>query len=252
MEESKEFDIMYGLKTVIGQIKQAVARRSQDLPQIYPRLVCVSKTKPVPMVIEAYEAGQRHFGENYANELHEKANNTEILAKCEDIKWHYIGHLQTNKINKVLGSPGIYIVETVHCTKLADNLNKQWPKYSKDGEQLNVMIQINTSGEDVKSGVEPSEVLDLVKHIRDNCKNLNLRGLMTIGQYGYDYSKGPNPDFISLSNCRDSISKSLQLELKDLELSMGMSSDFAHAIEAGSTNVRVGTNIFGVRPPKAQ
>lgn len=123
----------------------------QDLPQIVPRLVAVSKIKPASLIIQAYEAGQRHFGENYVNELSEKANDPQILEKCKDIKWHFIGHLQTNKINKLLGSPGLFIVETVDSDKLADNLNKQWGKIRKEEAKLNIMVQINTSGEEGKS-----------------------------------------------------------------------------------------------------
>lgn len=113
-----------------------------------PRLVAVSKIKPVSMIVDAYEAGQRHFGENYVNELAEKASDPLILEKCKDIKWHFIGHLQTNKINKLLGSPNLYIVETVHSEKLADNLNKQWPKHRNSEEKLPVMVQVNTSAEE--------------------------------------------------------------------------------------------------------
>lgn len=122
----------------------------QDLPQISPRLVAVSKIKPAALIIQAYEAGQRDFGENYVNELAEKASDPSILEKCKDIKWHFIGHLQNNKINKLLGSPGLFIVETVDSEKLADNLNKQWPKYRKEEEKLKVMVQVNTSAEEGK------------------------------------------------------------------------------------------------------
>lgn len=108
----------------------------------------MSKIKPVPVIIEAYEAGQRHFGENYVNELAEKAHNPLILEKCKEIKWHFIGHLQTNKINKCLGAPGLYIVETVDSEKLAGNLDKQWAKIRSGEGKLNVMVQVNTSGED--------------------------------------------------------------------------------------------------------
>lgn len=120
----------------------------QDLPQVVPRLVAVSKIKPAALIVEAYEAGQRHFGENYVNELAEKASDPLILEKCKDIKWHFIGHLQTNKVNKLLGSPKLFMVETVDSEKLADNLNKQWPKYRQSDERLPVMVQINTSAED--------------------------------------------------------------------------------------------------------
>ena len=120
------------------------------MPQVAPRLVAVSKIKPAALIVQAYEAGQRHFGENYVNELAEKASDPLILEKCKDIKWHFIGHLQTNKINKLLGAPKLFMVETVHSAKLADNLNKQWPKYRENDEKLPVMVQINTSAEDGK------------------------------------------------------------------------------------------------------
>nr|XP_026501721.1 pyridoxal phosphate homeostasis protein [Vanessa tameamea] len=249
-EKSDEVDIMYGLKTVLAQIEAAVVRRSKDLPQIAPKLVAVSKIKPVPLIIQAYEAGQRHFGENYVNELSEKASDPQILEKCKEIQWHFIGHLQTNKINKLLNSPGLYIVETVDSEKLADNINKQWVKIRKDESKLNVMVQVNTSGEEVKNGVEPSRVTQLVEHVRKNCPDLDFKGLMTIGQYDYDTSQGPNPDFLTLAKCRQEVCEKLNLDINNVELSMGMSSDFEHAIELGATTVRVGTNIFGVRPPK--
>lgn len=120
----------------------------QDLPQITPRLVAVSKIKPVPLIIEAYDAGQRHFGENYVNELAEKAIDPQIIDKCKEIKWHFIGHLQTNKINKLLGSPNLFIVETIDSEKLATNVNKQWIKIRKNEDKLNVMVQVNTSAEE--------------------------------------------------------------------------------------------------------
>lgn len=104
--------------------------------------------KPVEMIIEAYEAGQRHFGENYVKELVEKANDPLILEKCKDIRWHFIGNLQSNKINKIVTLPNIYVVETVDDEKLAENLNKSWAKFCGTEPKLKVMIQVNTSGEE--------------------------------------------------------------------------------------------------------
>lgn len=110
--------------------------------------MAVSKTKPVDLIVAAYEAGQRYFGENYVQELEEKSSNSVILEKCKEIRWHFIGHLQSNKINKVLCLPNIYMIETVDSQKLASQLNKNWPKFGPSGSKLNIMIQINTSGED--------------------------------------------------------------------------------------------------------
>lgn len=120
----------------------------QELQSLEPRLVAVSKTKPIAHIIEAYAAGQRHFGENYVKELEEKASSPEILDQCEDIKWHFIGHLQTNKINKVLALKNLHMIETVDSQKLASQLDKSWGKLFGAASKLNVMIQINTSGED--------------------------------------------------------------------------------------------------------
>ena len=108
----------------------------------------MAKTKPVELVIEAYKAGQRHFGENYVNELFEKGRDDELLSTCPDIKWHFIGHLQRNKINKVLSVPNLYIVETVDSEKIATALNKGLENSSKEQEKnLNVYVQVNSSGE---------------------------------------------------------------------------------------------------------
>lgn len=108
----------------------------------------MSKIKPPELIVQAYEAGQKDFGENYVNELADKANHQLILEKCKDIRWHFIGHLQTNKINKLLSSPGLFTVQTVDSEKLADNLHKQWVKNRKQDEKLKVMVQVNTSGEE--------------------------------------------------------------------------------------------------------
>lgn len=242
--------VMLRLKTVLSQIEAAVAKRSKDLPQITPRLVAVSKIKPVPLIIEAYEAGQQHFGENYVNELVEKANDPQLIEKCKEIKWHFIGHLQSNKVNKLFDVPNLFMVETIDSKRLADHLNKQWDKFIKDKGKLKVMIQVNTSAEGAKSGVSPTETVEVVDHVLRNCPNLEFTGLMTIGQYGYDVSQGPNPDFLSLAKCRQEVCEKLKLDVNNVELSMGMSTDFEHAIELGATTVRVGTNIFGERPPK--
>lgn len=116
--------------------------------------------------------GQRNFGENYVQELEEKANNAEILEKCKDIKWHYIGHLQTNKVNKVLPLPNLYLIETVDTKKLATQLNKNWPKFGAPDSKLNIMIQVNTSGEMEKNGIDPLEVTGLAEYVIKECTNL--------------------------------------------------------------------------------
>ncbi|XP_071455137.1 pyridoxal phosphate homeostasis protein isoform X2 [Hetaerina americana] len=221
----------------------------KELSIFEPRLVAVSKTKPKDLIIAAYDAGQRNFGENYVQELVEKANDPEILEKCREIRWHFIGHLQRNKVNKIINIPGLYMVETVDSEKLANSINDQYGKLGY-GDLLNVMVQVNTSGEEGKSGCTPQEAPALAKHILEKCKHLNFFGLMSIGIFGYDNSLGPNPDFQSLRNCREKVCQELGLTVSQVELSMGMSDDFEHAIEMGSSNIRVGSSIFGHRPPK--
>ncbi|KAJ8964192.1 hypothetical protein NQ317_000511, partial [Molorchus minor] len=201
----------------------------KELQLLRPRLVGASKYHPVKSIIAAYEEGQRDFGENYVQELVEKANDPEILAKCKQIKWHFIGHLQSNKVNKVLGIPNLYMIETVDSEKLASVLNTTWSKLGPPGTKLRVMIQVNTSREEVKDGVNPKEVSNLTRFVLTECNNLELDGLMTIGKYGYNPEDGPNPDFLSLRGCRDEICQTLGLNWKNINLSMGMSTDYEQA-----------------------
>lgn len=236
------------VQAVVERVNQAVSRRPKTLPCIPPRLVAVSKTKPPEMVVEAYKHGQRNFGENYVNELVEKASHPQILSSCPEIKWHFIGHLQKGNVNKLLGVPNLYMVETIDSVKLAEKVNSSWQKMrAANTQRLKIMVQINTSGEDSKHGLPPDETVNMVKHIASQCPALDLAGLMTIGRYGYDLSDGPNPDFQLLLKCRVEVCESLKIPLEQVELSMGMSTDFEHAIEVGSTNIRVGSTIFGTR-----
>lgn len=111
-------------------------------------MVAVSKLKPVELIVDAYKAGQRHFGENYINELLEKGNDPIILETCTNIHWHFIGHLQRNKVNKLLSVPNLYIIETIDSEKLASAVNTSWINYRKDENlKLKVMVQVNTSKE---------------------------------------------------------------------------------------------------------
>ncbi|VTJ60230.1 Hypothetical predicted protein [Marmota monax] len=212
---SAELGVGFALRAVNERVQQAVARRPRDLPAIQPRLVAVSKTKPADMVIEAYGHGQRTFGENYVQELLEKASNPKML-------------------------------ETVDSMKLADKVNSSWQKKGS-AERLKVMVQINTSGEESKHGLPPSETIPMVEHINTKCPSLEFVGLMTIGSFGHDLSQGPNPDFQVLLSLREELCRKLSIPADQVELSMGMSMDFQHAIEVGSTNVRIGSTIFGAR-----
>ncbi|NXT71097.1 PLPHP protein, partial [Chaetops frenatus] len=237
------------LRAVTEQLQQAAARRPQGLPAVQPRLVAVSKTKPAEMVMEAYRHGQRSFGENYNMELLFQPKCSlcfQILSSCPDIKWHFIGHLQKNNVNKLIAVPNLFMLETVDSVKLADRVNSSWQKKGSS-QKLKVMVQVNTSGEDSKHGLPPGDTTAAVEHVINRCPSLEFVGLMTIGSIGHDLSKGPNPDFQVLLSLRQEVCEKLSLPLEKVELSMGMSTDFQHAIEVGSTNVRIGSTIFGER-----
>eukprot|EP00238_Polyblepharides_amylifera_P001337 CAMPEP_0196571610 /NCGR_PEP_ID=MMETSP1081-20130531/1769_1 /TAXON_ID=36882 /ORGANISM="Pyramimonas amylifera, Strain CCMP720" /LENGTH=234 /DNA_ID=CAMNT_0041888627 /DNA_START=151 /DNA_END=855 /DNA_ORIENTATION=- len=224
------------LSEVLVRVASATQRASRVNP---PRLVAVSKTKPLEMLLEAYEAGQRSFGENYVQEIIEK-----VPQMPNDVSWHFIGHLQSNKAKQIVNSvPNLFMVETVDTVKLANLLDKAVESAEWD-RKLNVLVQVNTSGEESKFGVPPNEVVELCRHITQECGHLTLSGLMTIGMP--DYTSKPE-NFQCLSKCRRQVAAELQLQEESLELSMGMSGDFESAIEMGSTNIRVGSTIFGAR-----
>ncbi|CZS95555.1 probable Putative unspecific racemase [Rhynchosporium agropyri] len=226
------------------------------------RLVAVSKLKPASDILALYQEGHRNFGENYAQELMEKA---EVLPK--DIKWHFIGGLQSNKCKPLASTvSNLYLVSSIDSAKKATQLNLG--RETLDPQPLtplNIHIQVNTSNEASKSGVSPgSETSALAKHILATCPHLHLLGLMTIGAIARSKATGEgkeNEDFTTLREERDR----LEIELVEqgllsvgkgkggeggLECSMGMSEDFEEAIRAGSGEVRVGSTIFGTRPKR--
>jgi len=235
-------NISENLSILSERIQNAVARRNLVSTK-EPCLVAVSKTKPLTLVKQAYDAGQRHFGENYIKELNMKSNNPDLAELCPDIKWHYVGAFQKKMASSLMRASNLYMLETLHGIPEADAVNKRWAHE----HQLKVLVQVNTSGEASKSGVTPEKCLEVATHIHKNCDKLQLSGFMSIGARGHDYSAGPNPDFETLIKCRKEACDALDLNEQDMELSMGMSGDFEEAIEAGSTIIRVGTSIFGSR-----
>ncbi|KAI4234179.1 MAG: hypothetical protein L6R40_006838 [Gallowayella cf. fulva] len=240
------------LTSVLTRIN--TASKSASRPP--PRLVAVSKLKPTNDILALHQAphSHLHFGENYLQELLQKAS---LLPK--EIRWHFIGALQTNKCRPLAEQVGnLWCVESVDSVKKADQLEKGrgllWEREEEwNNKPLRVFVQVNTSGEEEKSGVEPHEAAELCKHIRQECPRLNLQGLMTIGAIARSMGvvEGKeNEDFVKLREVRDQIVKELVLEEGELELSMGMSEDFESAIRCGSDEVRVGSTIFGERPAK--
>ncbi|KAM3065828.1 hypothetical protein ACMFMG_009947 [Clarireedia jacksonii] len=214
------------------------------------RLVAVSKLKPASDILALHrEAKVEHFGENYAQELMEKA---EILPR--DIKWHFIGGLQSNKCKPLASQiPNLFFVSSVDSQKKASQLSLGRSLLSPPAPTpLSIHIQINTSGESSKSGVSPGpDALALCKYVIDECLNLKLTGLMTIGAIARSMVKEgeENEDFRVLREERDRLEGELGVQL---ELSMGMSNDFEEAIRQGSGEVRIGSTIFGERPPKQE
>lgn len=199
------------------------------------RLVAVSKTKPAELVDEAARAGQRIFGENYVQELLEKASRVK-----EEVEWHFIGHLQSNKVKPLAGL--VSMIHSVDRLSLAREIDRQW---SKLGACCDVLIQVNVSGEASKSGTTTDEAVTLVRQVA-GLPSLRIRGLMTMPPF-FDDPEGARPYFRQLRQISERI-KALQIPGVEMdELSMGMSGDFQVAIEEGATLVRVGTAIFGGR-----
>jgi pyridoxal phosphate enzyme (YggS family) len=195
-------------------------------------LVAVSKTQPADAVRAAYEAGQRDFGENYAQEWREKAA---ALADLKDLVWHFIGSVQTNKVKYLAGA--VRWVHTVDRLALAEELSR---RSAARGAVTRVLLEVNVAGEGSKSGCAPGEVARLAAEVA-RLPALELRGLMCIPPAEGD----PRPHFARLRALRDGLGLALP------DLSMGMSGDYEQAIAEGSTLVRVGTAIFGARPPAA-
>lgn len=201
-------------------------------------LVAVSKTKPVEDIQEAYNAGQRIFGENMVQELVEKQ---EQLPK--DIEWHLIGHLQTNKVKYI--APFISLIQAVDSLKLFQEINKQ---ALKNNRVIDCLLQIYIADEDTKFGLGYDEAIELLRSPEfAELKNVRIRGLMGIAT-NTDNQKQLKEEFYELDTFFDGIKQSFfRKEDSFNELSMGMSADYKLAIQQGSTMVRLGSTIFGGR-----
>lgn len=237
--------------------------------------MAVSKLKPANDILALHRepASQLHFGENYAQELGQKA---ELLPRS--IRWHFIGGLQSTHCKTLARIPNLFAVSSVDSAKKAQLLNKARGELiasSSDSApepvpRLNVHVQVNTSGEESKSGVAPgADVVALSRLVLAECPHLNLLGFMTIGAIARSVATTPeneNEDFVRLREQRDLVAAELADLLAarvgdgdeggeahpPLELSMGMSEDFEGAIALGSGEVRVGSTIFGTRGPKSE
>lgn len=253
--------LLSNLSVVTARITTATTAAAAAAINNPPRLIAVSKLKPAADILALHNppASHLHFGENYLQELLEKSR---LLPPS--IRWHFIGGLQSNKcVMLARDVRGLWAVESVDSEKKASLLDKGWGERSPQvqqeqeegqGQKLRVFVQVNTSGEENKSGIDPgAAATTLCRFIQDKCPRLQLQGVMTIGAIARSKETTPeneNEDFLCLRDTRDRIVKELGLDA--LELSMGMSEDFEGAIALGSNEVRVGTTIFGDRPLKSE
>ncbi|MEJ7694543.1 YggS family pyridoxal phosphate-dependent enzyme [Daejeonella sp.] len=209
-----------------------------ELKNTSVKLIAVSKTKPIESITEAYEAGQRIFGENMVQELVEKA---EKLPK--DIEWHLIGHLQTNKVKYI--APFITMIHSVDSIKLLQEINKQAAKHNRI---IDCLLQIYIADEDTKYGMDFAETVELLRSDEfKELKNIKVCGVMGIATLT-DNPRMISDEFYEL--------KTFHAGLKDTffrkdphfdEISMGMSGDYKIAVEQGSTMIRLGSTLFGTR-----
>lgn len=198
-------------------------------------LIAVSKTKPLPLLEEAYACGIRDFGENRVQELSQKAENLP-----EDIRWHMIGHLQKNKVKAAVRHA--YMIHSVDSLSLASAISAEAVKQSKN---VFILLEVNIAGEESKFGYSPSEVLSDISEIAA-LPNLRIKGLMTIAPFTDDAET--NRDYFKQLKELAVDIRNKNIDNVDMDvLSMGMSGDFQVAIEEGATMIRVGTSIFGER-----
>lgn len=229
--------IQQNIEQITSQIEAAQQKcgRSRETVQ----LLAVSKTKPNEAILEAARAGQRAFGENYVQEGANKVAHFSEHHPELDLEWHFIGPIQSNKSRHV--AENFAWVHTIDRAKIAQRLNDQRPA---GAEPIQVLMQVNTSGEQSKSGLNEGEIFELAELI-SLLPNLTLRGLMSIPANVTDYASQLSA-FTQLAELKDKLAQRYPEQQIDT-LSMGMSGDMEAAIEAGSTMVRIGTAIFGAR-----
>jgi PLP dependent protein len=202
-------------------------------------LVAVSKTKPIPDLMEAYEAGQRIFGENKIQEMTDK---WEVMPK--DIQWHMIGHVQTNKVKYM--APFVSLIHGVDSLKLLQEINKQ---AQKNNRVIDCLLQVYIAEEESKFGLDEEELNEMLKQVQDDSENykyIRIVGLMGMATFTNNANQ-IKKEFSRLKTIFDLYSNLNTKNCQLNTLSMGMSGDYPLAIECGSTMVRIGSSIFGGR-----
>ncbi|MEE8045104.1 MAG: YggS family pyridoxal phosphate-dependent enzyme [Thermodesulfobacteriota bacterium] len=227
-------DLESNLNSVRKRIENAAAKTGRDSSEI--KLVAVTKKVEPERVIKSINLGINTFGENYAQEFRDKFK---VLEKevDQEIKWHFIGQLQKNKVKYVMGK--VELIHSLDSLSVAEEINK---RAENMGITVPVLIEVDTGGEESKGGINPSKLEEFLKELR--ClSSIDVQGLMTMPPY-FDDPETARPYFYRLRELRDSLLASFP---KLNELSMGMSGDFEVAIEEGATIIRVGSAIFGER-----
>ncbi len=221
------------VKEALAEAARTAGRKTEDVS-----LVAVSKLHPASDIRALAETGQVDFGENYVQEA---VGKQEELADL-DVRWHFIGGLQSNKAKFVAGN--FALVHSVDSRKLANTLSNK--ALARDAVQ-DILLQVNIAGEEQKSGISVENLPELADAVME-MDGVRLRGLMTMPPF-FDEPERARPVFARLRQLRDELEGQLGISLP--HLSMGMTGDFVPAVEEGATLVRIGTRIFGARPPRA-
>ena len=216
--------------------KQAYEQLIADLGSHHVTLVAVSKTKSVEEIKELYDLGQKDFGENYVQEVTEKQSQLPT-----DIRWHFIGHLQSNKVKQI--TPFIHLIQSVDSLKLLQEINKQG---KKNDRVIDCLLQVHIAQEETKFGLDEGELNDLLNNSISQYQNIRICGLMGMASLTDDMEKVKS-EFKYLRSIFEKHAKLQTSNFKLQTLSMGMSSDYFIAIEEGSNMVRIGSLIFRAR-----
>lgn len=225
--------IAENIRSVEARIQSACDRVGRSRDEV--TLICVTKTMPVDDLRQAYDAGQRSFGENRVQEINDK-----FPQLPDDIQWHMIGHLQTNKVKYLMDK--VVMIHSVDSVRLANAISRE---AVKAGRVMDILIEINAAGEESKFGLDYDGVLSMIREIAP-LPGIHICGLMTVAPYTHD----PETNRVFFRNLRE---LAVDIDRQSIDnvsmtvLSMGMTGDFEVAIEEGATHIRVGTAIFGKR-----
>lgn len=225
----------------INDVKSNIARAAADYPEFSApevQLIAVTKTLGIEPIREAYDCGQRDFGENRVQEILEK-----YPEFPKDVRWHLIGHLQTNKVKYIVDK--VHMIHSLDSIKLAEEIEKRAAAIDR---VIPCLIQVNIADEDTKFGLQKDDTIDFVKEMV-RFPHIAVEGLMTIGPHVTDEEQ-IRIVFQQLRELKEEIATLALPAVKMRELSMGMSSDYPVAVREGATMVRVGTTIFGARAKK--